>query len=106
MLNRNRLLVAEAFLWLTQYCSRFFARFSVANSFDVRVVGVSQAAPMTSSANRPDLADQAEDALSVENATLWRENTALKELIAGLQSRIAELERHLGLNSSNSGKPP
>ena len=31
----------------------------------------------------PDLADQAEDALSAENATLWRENTALKELIAG-----------------------
>lgn len=61
---------------------------------------------MTQPANRPDLADQAEDTLSAENATLWRENTALKELIAGLQSRIAELERRLGLNSSNSGKPP
>ena len=61
---------------------------------------------MTPPAKRPDLADQAEDALSAEKATLWRENTALKELIAGLQSRIAELERRLGLNSSNSGKPP
>ena len=26
--------------------------------------------------------------------------------IAGLKARIAELERRLGLNSSNSGKPP
>ena len=27
-------------------------------------------------------------------------------LVAALQARIAELERRLGLNSSNSGKPP
>ncbi len=27
-------------------------------------------------------------------------------VIAALQARIAELERRLGLNSSNSGKPP
>jgi hypothetical protein len=26
--------------------------------------------------------------------------------IAGLKARVAELERRLGLNSSNSGKPP
>ena len=37
---------------------------------------------------------------------LLTENAALKELIEGLQSRIAELERRLGLDSSNSGKPP
>jgi len=30
----------------------------------------------------------------------------LKELVASLTSRVAELERRLGLNSSNSGKPP
>ena len=30
----------------------------------------------------------------------------LKELVASLASRVAELERRLGLNSSNSGRPP
>src|ERR1035437_9361636 len=30
----------------------------------------------------------------------------LKELVASLTSRVAELERQLGQNSSNSGKPP
>ena len=39
-------------------------------------------------------------------ATLRAENAALKETIAALQARIAEFERRLGLNSSNSGKPP
>jgi len=29
-----------------------------------------------------------------------------KELVASLTSRVAEQERRLGLNSSNSGKPP
>jgi transposase len=38
-------------------------------------------------------------ALQVENALLRAENAALLE-------RLAELERRLGLNSSNSGKPP
>ena len=37
---------------------------------------------------------------------LLTENAALKELIEGLQTRIAELERRLDLDSSNSGKPP
>ena len=31
---------------------------------------------------------------------------AQQVLIAELRARIAELERHLGLNSGNSGKPP
>ena len=35
-----------------------------------------------------------------------REHTAQQALIAQLQERIAELERRLGLNSGNSGKPP
>jgi transposase len=30
----------------------------------------------------------------------------LLELIAALKARVAELERQLGLNSTNSGKPP
>ena len=30
----------------------------------------------------------------------------LKELVASLTRRVAELERQLGQNSSNSGKPP
>ena len=33
-------------------------------------------------------------------------NAALQETIAVLLARVAELERRLGLNSSNSGKPP
>src|SRR5207344_1821023 len=38
-------------------------------------------------------------ALQAENALLRAENAALRE-------RLADLERCLGLNSSNSGKPP
>src|ERR1700687_5971180 len=39
-------------------------------------------------------------------AALREQNTAQQALIAQLQERIAELERKLGLNSDNSGKPP
>src|SRR5271169_4396454 len=39
-------------------------------------------------------------------AALRKQNTAQQALIARLQERIAELERRLGLNSGNSGKPP
>ncbi|MGH7120330.1 MAG: DUF6444 domain-containing protein [Acetobacteraceae bacterium] len=39
-------------------------------------------------------------------AALRRQNAEQQELISALQARIAELERRLGLNSSNSGKPP
>src|SRR5215469_11870068 len=39
------------------------------------------------------------EALQVENALLRAENAALLR-------RLGELERRLGLNSSNSGKPP
>src|SRR6202790_5318818 len=39
-------------------------------------------------------------------AALREQNTAQQALIAQLQERIAELERRLGLNSDNSGKPP
>src|SRR3954449_9496950 len=45
-------------------------------------------------------------ALAEENARLRAENAALQETIAVLLARVAELERRLGLNSSNSGKPP
>jgi transposase len=45
-------------------------------------------------------------ALAEENARLRAENAALKETIAVLLARVAELERRLGLNSSNSGRPP
>src|SRR3954470_15375863 len=45
-------------------------------------------------------------ALAEENARLRAENAALQETIAVLLGRVAELERRLGLNSSNSGKPP
>ena len=60
---------------------------------------------MTQPANQPDRCGQTENSSTTENA-LRAENTALKELITGMQARIAELERQLGLNSSNSGKPP
>ena len=39
-------------------------------------------------------------------AALLARNTQQQELIEVLQTRIAELERRLGLNSGNSGKPP
>jgi len=38
--------------------------------------------------------------------TLQAENALLRSENAALMARLAELERHLGLNSSNSGKPP
>jgi transposase len=37
---------------------------------------------------------------------LRAENAVLKETVATLAARVAELERRLGLNSANSGKPP
>jgi transposase len=71
---------------------------------------------MTQSANRPDPADEtedfpdpagdSEDFLVAQVEKLLGENVALKSLIEGLQARIAELERRLGLDSSNSSKPP
>jgi transposase len=39
-------------------------------------------------------------------AALQAQNAEQQSLIAALQARIAELERQLGLNSGNSGKPP
>jgi transposase len=56
--------------------------------------------------SRPDPAGEAEDFLVAQFERLLKENAALKELIEGLQNRIAELERRLGLDSSNSSKPP
>jgi transposase len=45
--------------------------------------------------------EQAEKIIALE-----LENKALREVIAKLQERIAELERRLGLNSQTSSKPP
>ena len=39
-------------------------------------------------------------------AALRTENAGLRDVIAVLTARIAELERRVGLNSANSGKPP
>jgi len=39
-------------------------------------------------------------------AALEAENAALKKALAASNARVTELERRLGLNSSNSGKPP
>ena len=47
----------------------------------------------------PAIGDAAMVALQAENALLRAENAALI-------GRLVELERRLGLNSSNSGKPP
>jgi transposase len=41
-----------------------------------------------------------------DNAALRGEVAALKELITALQAQVAALQRRLGLDSSNSGKPP
>ena len=61
---------------------------------------------MTQPANRPDPAGDSEDFLVAQIERLLVENAALKGLIEGLQARIGELERRLGLDSSNSSKPP
>ena len=45
-------------------------------------------------------------AVAEEIAHLRAENAALQQTVATLTARIAELERQLGLNSGNSGKPP
>ncbi len=45
-------------------------------------------------------------AVAEEIARLRAENAALQQTVATLTARIAELERRLGLNSENSGKPP
>lgn len=45
-------------------------------------------------------------ALRAENAAQRGRETFLSEQITTLQARIADLERRLGLDSSNSGKPP
>jgi transposase len=48
----------------------------------------------------------AHTALKGRFAASEAEKAALKEALAAANARIAELERRLGLNSSNSGKPP
>ena len=53
---------------------------------------------MTQPTNRPDPAGKTEDASEADIERLLTENAALKELIEGLQTRIAELERRLGLD--------
>jgi len=45
-------------------------------------------------------------ALGAIIAALQAQNATLRKLIATLTARVAELERRLGLNSTNSGKPP
>lgn len=44
--------------------------------------------------------------LLAENAELRSENAELKQLVAVLTGRLTELERRLGLDSSNSSRPP
>jgi transposase len=53
-------------------------------------------------------APEPDGAVSPESiiAALHEQNAALSALVAAQQTRIAELERQLGLNSGNSGKPP
>lgn len=45
-------------------------------------------------------------AAAEEIARLRAENATLRQTVAALTAHVAELERRLGLNSSNSGKPP
>lgn len=57
----------------------------------------------------PDLNDDVAPPASARQeviAALLAQNDAQREVIAGLMARVAELERQLGLNSGNSGKPP
>jgi transposase len=69
---------------------------------------------MTQAANQGDRPGAAELAgtademqvLRSENAVLRERVTRQNEVIGALEARILDLERRLGLNSSNSGKPP
>ena len=66
---------------------------------------------MTRAADTPDVAlpeeaSPAPASLEEENATLRAGIAARDEIIGKLLERVAELERRLGLDSSNSGKPP
>jgi transposase len=54
----------------------------------------------------PENAPLAEDAPETAAAPAVAEMEHLRAENAALQARVAELERRLGLNSSNSGKPP
>ena len=63
----------------------------------------------------PPLTDSHEDAGSIPDgvarlesliAALQAQNAELRAVVAAQNARIAELERQLGLNSGNSGKPP
>lgn len=58
--------------------------------------------PKSATALSPGTAAAAADII----AALMASNTQLQDHIITLQTRIAELERRLGLNSNNSGKPP
>ena len=58
--------------------------------------------PQPANPGSPDTAPAASDII----AALMARNAALQELVVSQAARIAELERRLGLNSSNSGKPP
>ena len=66
--------------------------------------------PLSPPVSRPGFdASPSSDALMRAEAVitaLRAENTGQRESIAVLTARIAELERRLGLNSANSGKPP
>jgi transposase len=55
--------------------------------------------------SRDEAGPIAEDSASII-AALREQNAAQQAVIAQLEARIAELERQLGLNSGNSGKPP
>jgi transposase len=61
---------------------------------------------MTQPTNRPDPAGDHEAFLVAQIEKLLTENAALRALVEGQLARIAELERRLGLDSSNSSKPP
>jgi transposase len=55
----------------------------------------------------PDPCPDQDPAAAAERiGRLETENAALREVVAKLSARVAELERQLGLNSGNSGKPP
>lgn len=55
---------------------------------------------------KPEAAATSRTDLEAENAWLRGQIAAREEIIAKLLARVAELERRLGLDSSNSGKPP
>ncbi len=79
------------------------ATFSKSNLIDLVIVLAEQNAALRTKIER--LEEQIAD-ITEQNAQLFKQNVELEKANKTLAQRVEDLERRLGLNSSNSGKPP